>query len=79
MKMKDGSIIVGVRHFSPEMRATMQRLYGSGYHLKVDEQGFVDQRGQFLTREQAWLIAKANNQIRREVSEPGTLYSENLY
>lgn len=79
MLMKDGSIITGIRHFSPEMRETMKRIYGEGYHLKVKEQGFVDQFGKFLSRKKAWKVAEKEGQIIREVSGPGTLYSENLY
>jgi hypothetical protein len=79
MKMKDGLIVPGVRHFSPDMREVLRRIYGNGYHLKVEEQGFIDTKGKFLNREEAWDVAKANDQIREEVSTPGTLYSENLY
>jgi hypothetical protein len=44
------------------------------------EQGFVDQYGNFMTREEAWEIAQAAGQIRRpEGGAPGTLYSEHLY
>lgn len=79
MKMEDGMIVSGVRHYSPDMRVTMKRIYGEGYHLKVIEQGFIDQFGQFHEREPAYFIAKACKQILREVSTPGTLFSENLY
>lgn len=90
MLMDDGSVIMGVRHFSPDMRAVLRRLYGTGfkllgvwisrpYHLRVVEQGFVDQFGTFHDREAAWTIAQAAGQIREQVSTPGTLYSENLY
>lgn len=90
MKMDDGHIILGVRHFSPDMRATLQRIYGTGfkllgnwinkpYHLRVVEQGFVDQYGTFYDRGTAWAVARAAGQIRQMVSGAGTLYSENLY
>lgn len=79
MKMDDGLIITGIRHFSPEMRTVMKRVYGMGYYLRVEEQGFVDRRGQFLSREEAWKVAESNGQIRFQVSTPGTLYSESLY
>ncbi len=79
MLMRDGLIITGVRHFSPDMRAVMERAYGKGYHLLVREQGFIDTHGNFLSRETAWLNAQDNNQIRKQVSTPATLYSENLY
>jgi hypothetical protein len=79
MLMDDGLIIPGVRHFSPDMRAVLHRIYGDGYHLKVREQGFIDIRGTFLDRTTAWARAEATGQIREQVSSPGTLYSENLY
>lgn len=79
MLMEDGLIVPGVRHFSPDMRAVLKRIYGDSYHLKVKEEGFIDIRGHFLTREDAWFRAKVTEQIIYEVSTPGTLYSENLY
>lgn len=80
MLMKDGSIVVGIRHFSPDMRAIMRLAYGAeDYHLKVAEQGFVDQYGTFYDRESAWIIAQAAGQIREVTGQVGTLYSEDLY
>lgn len=90
MLMDDGLIVSGVRHFSPDMRAVLKRIYGGGfklfgrwirkpYHLRVKEQGFIDARGKFLSREAAWKAAEEHAQIRNTVSTPGTLYSENLY
>ncbi len=80
MLMKDGSIVTGIRHFSNEMRAVMRLAYGAeGYHLKVADQGFVDQKGVFLTREEAWVVAEAAGQIRRVTGAKGELYSEDLY
>lgn len=81
MLMQDDSIVVGIRHFSPEMRKIMKRAYGDKYHLQVKEQGFVNQFGKFLTREEAYNVAIMNGQIlRNTVSLPhGTLYSEHLY
>jgi hypothetical protein len=79
MLMDDGDVIVGVRHYSPEMRKTLEKAYGEKYHLRVKEQGFVDQKGVFLNRKDAWVIAEQEGQIRRKVSTEGTLYSENLY
>lgn len=90
MLMDDGHIVTGVRHYSPDMRATLRRMYGMGfklfgkwvkrpYHLRVVEQGFINTRCQFLTREEAWKAAEANGQIREITGSPGTLYSEDLY
>jgi hypothetical protein len=74
MLMDDGLIVPGVRHFSPDMRAVLKRIYGEGlkvddtwlhkpYHLRVKEQGFVDSHGNFLSREEAWKRADALGQI----------------
>lgn len=90
MLMDDDTIIVGIRHYSPEMRVTLSRIYGKGiklfgmwlrkpYHLRVVDEGFVDQFGKFYNRKDAWKIAEQNQQIRKKVSSHGTLYSENLY
>jgi hypothetical protein len=79
MLMDDGLIVAGVRHFSPDMRATLHRIYGDGYHRRVKEQGFIDIQGKFLDRSAAWKRAETTGQIREQVSTPGTLYSESLY
>jgi hypothetical protein len=91
MLMDDGHIVTGVRHFSPDMRATLRRLYPRNWfmrlfgarplgHLRVKEQGFVDQYGTFLSREIAYSIAKANKQFRRNSgSTMEELYSEDIY
>lgn len=93
MLMEDGLIVPGVRHFSPDMRAVLKRIYGDGYHLKVVEQGFIDAKGRFLSREDAWRVADQHGQIflfdPREESrliprapkqgDVDTLFSENLY
>lgn len=76
--MKDGLIVPGVRHYSPDMRAVLKRIYGDGYHLKEKEQGFIDTKGNFLTREEAWKVAEANEQIKERFVN-GTLFSECLY
>lgn len=81
MLMDDGLIVSGVRHFSPDMRAVLHRIYGDGYHLRVNEQGFVNTRGEFLDRADALIVAKHTGQFRPIVSGPSEreLYSENLY
>ena len=47
------------------------------------ESGFVDNRGNFLTRTEAWKVAEAAGQILYrcggDETNGGTLYSENLY
>lgn len=73
MKDGNGTIICGPRHWDKIMH---QNASGkSGW-----EQGFVDQHGEFLTREDAWKIAEAAGQIIRRVGgDGGRLFSENLY
>lgn len=82
----DGEIflIIGARHFDSLMIAQIQRLPKQDKLPKSTEcQGFIDQRGNFLTRTEAWKIAEQNGQIIRRVGgdsiDGGTLYSENLY
>ena len=85
--MEDGRIISGARHLSPDMRATMRAIYreDSKYHLKISKEhhsgGFIDQFGNYLNREEAWLVAKRQNQITRDIHhlKDGPLYSELLY
>lgn len=48
--------------------------------LQLAEQGFIDQRGAFLTREEAHKVATGAGQIiRRCGGDDGRLFSENLY
>ncbi len=101
--MEDGLVVPGVRHYSPDMRAVLARIYGKGfrafgrwiikpYHLRVKAQGFIDARGKFLGREEAWKVADAHGQIYLFSPKGGglipqpanqgtveTLFSENLY
>lgn len=43
-------------------------------------QGFIDQHGTFYTREDAWRVAVARNQILRDLPcGGGILFSEHLY
>lgn len=79
-------MILGARHWDK----AMQRHYGlfsfAGYtdsDVDFSEQGFIDQYGEFLNRQEAWKVAEAAGQIIRRgewnESQGGTLYSENLY
>ena len=79
MLMKDGLIVPGARHFSPDMRAVLKRIYGVSYYKQVKEQGFIDTHGNFLSREEAWGNATFNGQLRKEAYLQGVLFSEDLY
>lgn len=70
-------VICGPRHWDSVMRAQVSCSVGSWSRA---EQGFVDQHGDFLTREEAWVIAEAAGQIIRRCGGDGVrLFSENLY
>jgi hypothetical protein len=60
---KTGQIICGARHYDPIMRGCMN-AEGFPFWANTD-QGFIDQRGQFLSREEAWVVADKMGQIRR--------------
>jgi hypothetical protein len=73
--LRQGSVIIcGPRHWDSICRSDRH----DGW-----EQGFVDQRGVFLTREEAWKVAEEAWQIVRRVGgdtiNGGRLFSENLY
>ncbi len=77
-------IFIGIRHWCGVMRENMQNddipnlraAYG-------EEQGFIDQYGVFMDREEAWKVAANADQIKYrcggDTKNGGTLYSENLY
>lgn len=68
---RGGTIICGPRHWDSICRGTSK----DGW-----DQGFVDQHGVFLTREEAWTVAFDAGQIIRRVGGDGKrLFSENLY
>jgi hypothetical protein len=72
-------IICGARHYDGLM---IQQIEGRNElgKWRSAEQGFVDQRGKWLTREDAWVVAEREKQI---INDPewcaGSLHSEHLY
>jgi len=82
IRASDGSIITGIRHYSWDMSAqiTARKDSEKFQHRHGDDQGFVDQRGNYYTRAEAWAIAAREGQIIRTIhGQEGTLYSENMY
>lgn len=86
IRAADGDLLLGIRHYSPDMRRQIeQRMDGHKFKHRHDEdQGFVDQWGQWMSRIEAFEVAKANGQL----YDPGAcgvgldgprLYSEGLY
>lgn len=72
----DGTIVCGVRHFDMLMHNVLAKLE---MEPGKEEQGFVDYKGQFLTREEARVIAFQNGQIEHVSIHPTRLFSEDLY
>ena len=77
----DDEIIWGARNFDEIMYIQIDRK-DEEHRLKwrKAEQGFIDQFGNFLTREEAYIIAERNNQIINSIGYKGNkLFSEHLY
>lgn len=70
-------VVCGARHFDMVMH---RQINAMNLPDEWDEQGFIDQRGEFLTREEAHKVAtEAGQIIRRCGGDEGRLFSENLY
>lgn len=80
----EGVVYCGARHFDKiiweQMRAT-EHPSVPGKCFALSEQGFITNRGRFVTRSEAFIIAKENDQIIRICGNPESteLFSENLY
>lgn len=73
IKYPDGDVVTGRRH--SDVIATMAKL---GIMSKGDcIQGFVDNTGQFYTREEARVLAEESGQL--PDGHVGELYSEDLW
>lgn len=88
----DGTIILGARHHDSLMNDCIKTYirdeeYWNGPNINFEPgkaiQGFIDQRCNFFTREEAWVIAEKANQIAfrcgGDTINGGRLFSENLY
>jgi hypothetical protein len=81
LNTKTGEVICGARHFDTVM---MQIIEAMGPVAKTNwrtaQQGFIDQFGNFLSREEARVVAEREGQIIRRFSCPEhMLFSEHLY
>jgi hypothetical protein len=74
----NGVMLVGPRHFDATMRDQVRRF--GLRHNAPHVQGFIDQWGEFMTREEAHKVAREQGQIRHRCGgDDGQLFSENLY
>ena len=80
-----GFVVVGVRHFDPIMRTTIKALgldRESRASVMQYEQGFIDNYGTYMTREEALAVAMDAGQIRYRSMKHiphAELLSEDLY
>jgi len=76
-----GIIVAGARHLDRIMKEQIKMMGRKSIDFSNPEfQGFINQWGQFLSREEAWIIAEKRGQIIRRCGGDGVrLYSENLY
>lgn len=76
-------IICGVRHWDKLMHTHFSQLKITYPHLKAInfEEGFIDQFGDFLSREEALMVIKESKQSFNSERNQSTkiLYSEGLY
>lgn len=81
-RYKNGIVLIGLRHWDEHMYAQANAYLAQGIFPKdeVPVQGFLDTKGRFLTRNQAWVLASKSQQIKRVPGDKtGQLCSENLY
>lgn len=87
IRADDGELLIGIRHYSADMNTQIfHRADGGKFWDRHDpDQGFVDQWGVYMTREQAFTVARDNGQIIRpeglgcRIEDATQLYSEALY
>jgi hypothetical protein len=90
IRAADGSVLLGIRHYSQDMHNQIAaRRDGEKFkHRHDQDQGFVDQRGVYMDRVEAFQVAWQAGQIFdlaacgrtvTDESETCKLYSEGLY
>ena len=70
----EGLIVCGARHFD---RVMLGQMASAGVGARELEQGFIDQGGAFLTREDAYRVAVDSGQV--GAGTESLLISEDLY
>lgn len=84
LRLKDGRLVYGHRH--GDCFLNVVTFLGKGGHHADAEQGFIDNGGLFVTREEAAVIATEAGQLRQQEVDrrtkerpPRQLYSEDIY
>ena len=84
-KQDENLVLIGARHWDKRMHEQWKVLQKMTVYYKLDSfdfiQGFIDNRGDFHTREEAFIIATKQNQIIRKTGGENSiqLFSEDLY
>jgi hypothetical protein len=74
-----GEVVLGVRHYDPFMQKSYEAV---PHHGDPVDQGFIDQYGVFMSREEALEVALSSGQINRwrtKTFPESKLFSEDLY
>lgn len=81
LNLRTQDVLVGIRHGDHLMCDQLERL--KWFDNDPEVQGFLDNKGAFYDRRDAWLVAEEAGQIKRrcgsDTMDGGTLFSENLY
>jgi hypothetical protein len=73
-------VVAGVRHYDKIMHKQISVIDEYYWSCKTtEEQGFLDNRGTFLTREEALEVALAAKQVLIKTNPKHLLFSEDLY
>lgn len=74
-------LVCSARHYDQTMVEQIKTIGIVAFNAKMKyEQGFIDQYGKFMTREEAYKVAKEANQIKYKCGgDENQLFSENLY
>lgn len=86
IRAADGDVLLGIRHYSRDMHKQITARYdGNKFKKRHDpDQGFVDQWGVYMTREEAYKVAEEAGELNYPEHcgnglEGKKLYSEGLY
>lgn len=82
IRAADGEVLLGIRHYSMDMHRQMDaRVDGHKFIRRSgSDQGFVDQFGVYMTRQEAFAVAlKAGQITNMDACDCVTLCSEGLY
>lgn len=82
LRGRDGTILCGARHYDGVMHSQIKHMSMPDQFLRLsgDNQGFIDNFGEYFTRKEAFIIAQDADQLRGDKHTPkDILFSEDLY